>query len=69
MTDPMDQQRAIVHAMTQGRVEWTREHRDALQALVNHELDPQFPDQIWRDLHQLLAVLVTMLPDYRKKAS
>lgn len=66
MGDPIEKQAAIVAGITQGQVKWTVEHRAALQAVMDKREDADFPAHIWRDLHKMLAVLVTMLPDYKR---
>ena len=69
MSDPIDKQRAIVAAITHGQVNWTAEHRSALQAIMNKHPNAEYPAQIWKDIYRLLAVLSARLPKEEKKPS
>ena len=68
-SDPILRQKAIVSGLTQGRVDWTPEHREALKAMAHGQPLTNPNPSILEDLEILLGILVTQLQIFGKQSS
>jgi len=64
--DPIAKQAQIVYGITNGEVEWTVQHREALRAAMDKKYEAEYPDQIWSDVLKVVCRLMAVMPDWKE---